>query len=218
MFDSDTHFEQIVHKPLQKGRFIFYPMFKRAIDLTIVALVALPVGCVLLGCAIAIKLLVGGPVFFWQMRYGINRMPFHILKLRTMTVAETGSSAEQATIGDLRVTAVGKVLRRLSLDELPQLWNVAKGEMSIVGPRPHATVHDDSFGSLIPNYDRRFTVKPGITGLAQVRGLRGPTPTVSAMKLRIKSDLEYVARVSFWMDVRILLQTVVVVFRRTNAL
>lgn len=134
-----------------------------------------------------------------------------------MTVQENGDDFRQAVKGDARVTRVGRFLRATSLDELPQILNVLRGDMSIVGPRPHAIKHDDDFRKLIPDYDKRFRVRPGITGLAQVRGHRGPTETVEVMAARIQSDLEYVAKVSVWTDIKILLKTVWVVLRGKNA-
>lgn len=218
MFDSDTQFDAIALPVTKKGSGRLYPTLKRLGDLVAVIFLALPVGLVVFVCVIAIKLSVGGPVLFFQARYGQGRRKFYIVKLRTMNVAEAGDDVVQATASDPRVTRVGAILRRFSFDELPQLWNVAMGQMSIIGPRPHALAHDDTYGPLIPGYDGRFNAKPGITGLAQVRGQRGPTPTVGTMASRIQSDLEYVRKQSLALDMRILFQTMSVVLKRTNAL
>lgn len=218
MFDADSEFDAITFQSTKIGAGRRYAWAKRVGDIVAVAILALPVGAVILACAVAIKLSTGGPVFFFQARYGQNRRKFYIVKLRTMNVAETGKNVVQAKASDPRVTRIGAVLRRFSFDELPQLWNVAKGEMSIIGPRPHAVAHDDAFGPLIPGYDGRFLAKPGITGLAQVRGQRGPTPTVGTMARRIQSDLEYVRKQSLALDTQILFQTLSAVLKRTNAL
>jgi putative colanic acid biosynthesis UDP-glucose lipid carrier transferase len=217
MFDVDTQFDAIALPGTKTATGRLYPTLKRMADLAAVAILALPVGLVVLFCAIAIKLSVGGPVLFFQARYGQGRRKFFIVKLRTMTVAETGNDVTQAIESDPRVTRVGAILRRFSFDELPQLWNVAIGQMSIIGPRPHAIAHDDTYGQVIPGYDGRFIAKPGITGLAQVRGQRGPTPTVGTMASRIQSDLEYVSKQSLLLDTRILFQTLSAVLKRTNA-
>lgn len=218
MFDADTRFDAIALPTTKRSIGRLYPTLKRIGDLVAVAILALPVGLVVLVCAIGIKLSVGGPVLFFQARYGHGRRKFYIVKLRTMNVAEAGANVVQATASDPRVTRIGAILRRYSIDELPQLWNVAMGQMSIIGPRPHAIAHDDTYGPLIAGYDGRFNAKPGITGLAQVRGQRGPTPTIATMAGRIQSDLEYVREQSLALDTRILFQTISAVLKRTNAL
>lgn len=190
---------------------------KRGLDVIVALFLLPPVLLILLPAALAIKLTSKGPVFFRQTRYGQGKQPFTILKLRTMTVCEDGEAFRQAVKGDNRVTRVERVLRSSSLDELPQIFNVLRGDMSLVGPRPHATKHDDDFRAHIPGYDRRFRVRPGITGLAQVRGHRGPTETVEVMRTRIESDLEYVQRASVWLDLKILVQTALVVLTAKNA-
>jgi putative colanic acid biosysnthesis UDP-glucose lipid carrier transferase len=190
---------------------------KRVLDLLIAlpALLALsPLLCVL---AVLIRLESEGPALFRQKRLGLNGEAFDILKLRTMTVRENGASIVQAAPGDARLTRAGRWLRTLSLDELPQLFNVVKGEMSLVGPRPHAVAHDRYYGGLIASYARRQSVKPGLTGLAQVDGLRGPTPTLGAMERRVERDLAYVDRASFALDAAILLRTPLELLRRRNA-
>lgn len=163
--------------------------------------------------AIAIKLDSSGSVIFRQRRNGFNAKQFVIYKFRTMTVEEDGSTVTQARRGDHRVTRVGQFLRRSSIDELPQLFNVLKGDMSIVGPRPHALAHDNEYKALIGKYAFRHHVKPGITGWAQVNGLRGETQRVEQMAERVGFDLWYINHWSFGFDVSIILRTCVEVLR-----
>lgn len=217
MFDAESDFQTIAAPATKRSGVSAYVFVKRIGDLVAVVILAMPVGLVVLISALAIKLSVGGPVLFFQARYGLGRRKFYIVKMRTMTVAETGEQVVQVTANDARVTRVGAILRRFSIDELPQLWNVAMGHMSIIGPRPHAIAHDDTYGQLIVGYNGRFSAKPGITGLAQVRGQRGPTPNVGAMASRIQSDLEYVNTQSIGLDAQILFKTFAVVLKRTNA-
>jgi len=158
-----------------------------------------------------------GPVIFRQHRKGFNGRPFTIYKFRTMTVCENGASIRQACANDSRVTPLGSLLRSTSIDELPQLINVIRGEMSLVGPRPHAVAHDDEYSKVIANYAFRHHVKPGITGLAQVKGLRGETTKLELMERRVDLDLWYVNNWSMWLDIWILLRTCVVVPQRLNA-
>src|SRR4051794_414128 len=159
-----------------------------------------------------------GPALFRQTRTGLNGRQFRIYKFRTMTVQEDGAVIRQATQGDARVTRIGRMLRKTSLDELPQLINVIRGEMSLVGPRPHALAHDEYYGRAIPAYTRRFAVKPGITGWAQVNGARGETATVADMQRRVDLDLWYVEHRSLALDLKILAWTVVAeTTRRTSA-
>lgn len=158
-----------------------------------------------------------GPLLFLQVRYGAHGRRFRIYKIRTMRVIDGGARFRQAQPDDPRTTATGKVLRATSLDELPQILNVLRGEMSLVGPRPHPTLLDDRFRKSIDGYDRRFQVKPGITGLAQVRGHRGPTETVEVMKERVDSDIEYVERASLRLDIEILFRTIFAVLGAKNA-
>ena len=148
----------------------------------------------------------GSPIFR-QRRTGYGGVPFVIYKFRTMHVAEDGDEVVQAVRGDSRVTSLGKFLRRSSIDELPQLLNVLKGEMSLVGPRPHAVAHDDYYAREIADYTARFQAKPGLTGLAQVSGCRGGTENISLMAARIAWDVEYIRRWSLWLDLRILVRT-----------
>ncbi len=157
--------------------------------------------------AIAIKLDSKGPVLFRQRRHGYNYRVVEVLKFRTMTVMEDGAQITQATKNDKRITRVGAFLRRTSLDELPQFWNVIRGEMSIVGPRPHAIAHNNYYDDLIENYANRHRVKPGITGWAQVHGFRGETSTPDMMANRVRYDLEYIENWSLWLDLKIVIMT-----------
>lgn len=154
--------------------------------------------------AVLVKLDSPGPVFFRQRRRGYNHEVFEVLKFRTMHVLEDGADVRQATRDDPRVTRMGRFLRWSSLDELPQLVNVLRGEMSLVGPRPHALAHDDHFGDTVDRYANRHQVRPGITGLAQISGCRGETETQEKIERRLALDLEYVNSWSLWLDLKIL--------------
>ena len=166
---------------------------------------------VLLIVAITIKLSSRGPIFFCQERYGMSGKRFLLIKFRSMNVMEPGSTTglRQATKDDSRVTPIGKFIRRWSIDEMPQLINVLRGEMSIVGPRPHAVDHNESYRRLIPGYMQRHAFKPGLTGLAQVEGWRGETPTIEYMANRVEADLRYQREWRFNLDVAIILRTLV---------
>ncbi|MGQ0486723.1 MAG: sugar transferase [Hyphomicrobiales bacterium] len=172
---------------------------------------------VLLLCAAAIKLDSPGPVFFRQERHGRRGTVFRIYKFRTMHALENGASAIQCRKDDPRVTRVGALLRKASIDELPQLINVLSGEMALVGPRPHPLSLDREYAPRIRRYGQRYTVKPGMTGLAQIRGCRGPTESLADMAARVASDLEYVRRRSLAFDLWILFKTVPAVFGSRNA-
>lgn len=172
---------------------------------------------VMLACAIAIKLESKGPVFFRQRRHGYNHEIISVWKFRTMTVMEDGESVVQATRGDQRITRVGRILRKTSLDELPQLINVLRGEMSLVGPRPHALAHNALYTRELSRYANRHRVKPGITGWAQIHGFRGPTEDPELMRRRVELDLEYIDTWSLWLDLRIILVTPVLGFVNKNA-
>ncbi|HBX3875685.1 TPA: exopolysaccharide biosynthesis polyprenyl glycosylphosphotransferase, partial [Klebsiella pneumoniae subsp. pneumoniae] len=149
-----------------------------------------------------------GPIIFKQKRYGIDGKPIKVWKFRTMTVMEDGGDVVQATKKDARITPVGKFLRSTSLDELPQFINALRGEMSIVGPRPHAVAHNEQYRSLIQGYMLRHKVKPGITGWAQINGWRGETDTLEKMEKRIEYDLEYIRNWSIWFDLKIIFLTI----------
>jgi putative colanic acid biosynthesis UDP-glucose lipid carrier transferase len=167
--------------------------------------------------ALAVKLTSSGPVLFCQKRYGLNGKEFRMYKFRTMYTMDDGDVVRQATRNDPRVTPVGRILRKFSLDELPQFINVLKGDMSIVGPRPHAVAHNEEYRKLVPNYMLRHKVRPGITGLAQINGFRGETDTPEKMAARVHYDLEYIRSWSLLLDLRIILQSVVKGFYSENA-
>ncbi|HTV30865.1 MAG TPA: exopolysaccharide biosynthesis polyprenyl glycosylphosphotransferase [Xanthobacteraceae bacterium] len=190
---------------------------KRSIDIVVAASALLLLTPALLIIALVIKLDSPGPVFFRQRRNGYRGREFRINKFRTMSVLEDGEAVMQARRDDQRVTRVGRWLRKTSFDELPQLLNILRGEMSLVGPRPHAVAHDELYAKLIENYELRQHVKPGVTGWAQVNGLRGETPTVDLMFRRIEFDLWYAANSSVTLDLQILARTVFAVLRQDNA-
>ncbi|MCO6524489.1 MAG: exopolysaccharide biosynthesis polyprenyl glycosylphosphotransferase, partial [Candidatus Schmidhempelia sp.] len=158
--------------------------------------------------AIVIKLTSKGPVFFKQDRYGINGKTIKVWKFRSMKVMENDGNVKQVTKGDARLTPVGAFLRRTSLDELPQFLNVLWGDMSIVGPRPHAIVHNEYYRNIIIGYMLRHKVKPGITGWAQINGYRGETDTLDKMEKRVQYDLEYIHNWGVSLDIKIILLTI----------
>ncbi len=180
---------------------------KRAFDVifSVTALTAMLPICLIV--AIAIKLDSPGPVFFLQSRKGYSGRSFRIVKFRSMSVMEDAADIRQATRNDPRVTRVGAFIRSSSIDELPQFWNVLKGDMSVVGPRPHALAHDNLYGALIAQYASRRHVKPGLTGWAQINGHRGETPTIEKMADRVRHDIWYINNWSLWLDLRIVLST-----------
>jgi Undecaprenyl-phosphate glucose phosphotransferase len=190
---------------------------KRGMDVVISALALAFLLPVMAFAAIGIKLDGRGPVIFRQNRKGFNGREFVMLKFRTMTVQDNGEVVRQATRDDPRVTRIGKLLRAASIDELPQLWNVVRGDMSLIGPRPHALAHDNYFEKVLSDYAFRHHVKPGITGWAQVHGLRGATPTVDHISNRVKMDLWYINNWSLWLDIQILFKTFFEVLSRRNA-
>jgi len=192
-------------------------MVKRVIDLTLAGLALVMLSPLLLITSLAIKLESPGPVIFRQRRRGFNGRVFAIYKFRTMRVLEDGPTIRQAQPNDDRVTSLGHLLRSSSIDELPQLFNVLAGEMSLVGPRPHALAHDDEYSKSIDRYAFRYHVRPGITGWAQIHGFRGPTSDVGLMKKRVQLDLWYINNWSLRLDVRIMLRTCLEVLRPRNA-
>jgi putative colanic acid biosynthesis UDP-glucose lipid carrier transferase len=192
-------------------------VLKRATDIVFATLALLVASPVMLLLAVAVKLSSAGPVLFRQRRYGLNGEEIIVYKFRSMTVCEDGAVVTQATKQDRRVTPLGRILRKTSLDELPQLLNVLEGKMSVVGPRPHAVAHNELYRKLINGYMIRHKVRPGITGLAQVNGLRGETETVEKMSERVKYDLEYLSHWSPWLDIKIILKTVWVLALDRNA-
>jgi putative colanic acid biosynthesis UDP-glucose lipid carrier transferase len=191
---------------------------KRSLDILFAAAGLLVVAPLLLLIAVLIRLNSPGPALFRQTRKGLNGVPFRIYKFRSMRVQEDGPIIHQATRNDTRVTRIGRWLRRTSLDELPQLINVLQGEMSLVGPRPHALAHDEYYAREIPAYTARFAVRPGITGWAQVNGARGETPRILDMERRVALDLAYIRNASVRAYLKILVRTVLVEFtHRRNA-
>jgi Undecaprenyl-phosphate glucose phosphotransferase len=190
---------------------------KRIIDIFVAAVALIFFLPVMALTAIAIKLDSPGPVIFRQTRKGFNGRQFIIFKFRTMTVQENGPAVVQAMRDDPRVTAIGRLLRSASIDELPQLLNVLKGDMSLIGPRPHALAHDDYFQKIVGDYAFRNHVKPGITGWAQCNGARGATPTIEHISERVKLDLWYINNWNLWLDFQILIKTFFEVLRTRNA-
>jgi undecaprenyl-phosphate galactose phosphotransferase/putative colanic acid biosynthesis UDP-glucose lipid carrier transferase len=190
---------------------------KRVMDIVVAGLALLLFLPIMVLTAIAIKLDGRGPVIFRQHRKGFNGGQFVMFKFRTMTVQEDGPVVAQATHDDPRVTAIGRLLRSASIDELPQLLNVLKGDMSLIGPRPHALAHDNHFEKILSDYAFRHHVKPGITGWAQCNGARGATPSVEHISERVKLDLWYINNWSLWLDVLILIKTFFEVLRKRNA-
>jgi putative colanic acid biosynthesis UDP-glucose lipid carrier transferase len=190
---------------------------KRAFDLVLALVLLLIAAPVMVLVSVAVALDSPGPVLFCQKRTGRGGKTFPIFKFRSMHVLETGSNVRQAVDGDARITRVGRIIRKLSLDELPQLLNVVAGQMSLVGPRPHAIVHDEYYGAAIAEYLLRQQVKPGITGWAQVNGSRGPTPSIEIMRRRVALDAWYVANHSLALDIKILVRTPLAVLSARNA-
>ncbi|BBF94166.1 undecaprenyl-phosphate glucose phosphotransferase [Blastochloris tepida] len=186
---------------------------KRTFDILAATALLMALMPLMLGVAALIRLDSPGPALFRQRRNGFNGRVFRIWKFRTMTAAEDGAVIRQAVRNDVRVTRLGRWLRRTSIDELPQLWNVLTGEMSIVGPRPHAVAHNNEYTRRIANYALRHHMKPGLTGWAQVNGYRGETPHLSLMERRVEHDLWYINNWSIWLDIRILAATVRVLLK-----
>ena len=182
---------------------------KRCFDVVGASAVLLLLSPLMLMTAVLIKLNSRGPVLFFQTRNGFNGRAFRIVKFRSMYVLEDGNEIRQATRGDPRVTRLGWWLRRSNIDELPQLFNVLQGDMSLVGPRPHAVAHNNEFEKLVANYASRHHVKPGITGWAQVNGYRGETPTPESIAKRVELDIWYINNWSLWTDIRILFRTLI---------
>jgi putative colanic acid biosysnthesis UDP-glucose lipid carrier transferase len=190
---------------------------KRIIDIVLALIALLLIGPALLLVAAIVRLTSPGPALFRQRRYGLHGEEIFVYKFRTMSVCENGATVRQATRDDRRITPLGRVLRRMSIDELPQILNVLTGKMSFVGPRPHAVAHNEQYRKLISGYMIRHKVRPGITGWAQVNGLRGETDTVEKMRQRIEYDIDYLNNWSLWLDFKILLRTVPLIFRDKGA-
>ena len=191
---------------------------KRTIDIVLSAVGLVILAVPMLIVAALIRLESRGPAIFKQRRIGFNRREFTIYKFRTMRVQEEGAEVRQARVGDERVTRLGRILRATSFDEFPQLFNVLLGEMSLVGPRPHAIVHDHEFEKELAEYAFRRHVKPGITGWAQCQGRRGPTPTIDDVRERVELDLWYIANWRLTLDIYILFRTMFIFLGQRNAL
>ncbi|HTE93954.1 MAG TPA: undecaprenyl-phosphate glucose phosphotransferase [Bradyrhizobium sp.] len=192
-------------------------LIKRASDIVLASTIVALVLPLMLAIAIGVKLSSPGPILFKQRRYGLDGKEIIVYKYRTMTVLEDGNVIMQATRNDRRVTRFGALLRQTSLDELPQFFNVLQGRMSVVGPRPHAVAHNEMYRRLIKGYMIRHKVKPGITGWAQVNGLRGETDTLDKMQLRIEHDLDYLRNWSLQLDLQIVVKTVFVLLKKQDA-
>lgn len=214
---GDAPLIQLMQRPLDGWRYVL----KSVEDRALAALLLVASSPLLALIAVTIRLTSPGPVLYRQLRHGFNGELISVVKFRTMYAdacdAADASEVRQATLDDLRVTPVGRLLRRASLDELPQLLNVLRGEMSLVGPRPHAVAHDYYYSQLIDGYLARHRVKPGITGWAQVNGYRGETKTIDEMRKRIELDLDYIEKISIPFDLRIMLKTIVNVLFSRNA-
>jgi len=194
---------QLTRLPLSR----FEVVQKRLFDLVFAALALIASTPLLVLAAILVKLDSPGPVFFVQRRYGFNQQPFRIIKFRTMRTLDDGAVIRHASVNDPRVTRIGRWLRRWNIDEIPQLFNVLTGDMSLVGPRPHALSHDHEYERRISLYARRHNVKPGITGWAQIHGYRGETDTDEKMRHRVEHDLFYIDNWSLWLDLKIIART-----------
>lgn len=179
---------------------------KRALDIVLASILLISLLPLMTAVFILVRLTSPGPGLFLQTRYGYDLRPFTLFKFRTMKL-NSAADTSQATKSDQRVTPLGRFLRKMSIDELPQLWNVIRGDMSLVGPRPHPLPLDQKFSRVIPNYIWRYRVRPGITGLAQISGSRGETPSVESMARRVEFDLVYIGRASLARDLTILLGT-----------
>lgn len=190
---------------------------KRLLDVVIATAALILLWPAFVVIAVMVRLDSPGPILFRQRRTGLNGRVFRILKFRTMSVIEDGERISHATRDDPRVTRFGEFLRQSSLDEMPQLINVILGHMSLVGPRPHALAHDAQYSALLPHYAQRFEVRPGLTGLAQVKGFRGEIHQLNCMAQRVEADVEYVATWSIRTDLVILVQTIPLILRRVNA-
>lgn len=224
----DQHVESILSRDRRLGREFTIEVqrpplsaselvVKRALDVVLAGGLLIALAPLLAAVSVLIKLESPGPLIFRQRRKGFNGREFTIFKFRTMKVLEDGSVIHQACRNDPRVTHVGRILRATSIDEMPQLINVLRGQMSLVGPRPHAIAHDDGYTKLIANYAFRQHVKPGLTGWAQIHGFRGETSRLELMERQVDHDLWYFKNWSFWLDLQIIASTVVELLRRRNA-
>ena len=207
------------HIKLKQSRanHIVCKFLKRSEDIIVSTIILLLIGPILLLIAISIKATSKGPIIFKQKRGGINNKEIIVYKFRSMTTQDNGSVVNQVTKNDHRLTSIGNFLRKTSLDELPQFINVIQGRMSVVGPRPHAVAHNIEYSKLIPEYNQRALVKPGITGLAQINGWRGETDTLEKMQKRIDMDLNYINNWTLWLDIKIISTTIYKGFKNRNA-
>jgi len=204
----ESHFDPYLSVEIQREPLSGWERsLKRAFDVGVSSVALLCLSPLLVATAMLVRLDSPGPILFFQTRRGFDDRSFKIWKFRTMTALEDGPGLRQAIREDDRVTRIGRVLRRTSVDELPQLVNVLRGEMSIVGPRPHAVAHDDEYEARIAEYALRRHVKPGLTGAAQVVGLRGETATLQRMEARVQRDLWYINHWSLWLDIKIVVMT-----------
>jgi Undecaprenyl-phosphate glucose phosphotransferase len=224
----DQHVQSILSRARQFGRDFTIEIqrpplsaselaLKRALDVLLSSVLLVGLAPILVAIGLLIKLESPGPLVFCQRRKGFNGREFTIFKFRTMKVLEDGRVIQQARRNDPRVTRVGRILRATSIDELPQLINVLQGQMSLVGPRPHAVAHDNGYAKLIANYAFRQHVKPGLTGWAQIHGFRGETSRLELMERRVDHDLWYIKNRSFWLDLRIVVLTFFELLRGRNA-
>jgi putative colanic acid biosynthesis UDP-glucose lipid carrier transferase len=204
---------QVKPKPIRDWGYLL----KLTLDYALALISVIVFAPVMLVAALAIKLESPGPVLFKQRRHGYNHRLIHVYKFRTMRVTEDGPVIAQAQKDDARITRVGKFLRRTSIDELPQLFNVLRGEMSLVGPRPHAVAHNQHYREQLERYANRHCVKPGMTGWAQIHGFRGPTQDPETMRKRVEMDLYYIENWSVWLDLKIIAVTPFVGFIHRNA-
>jgi putative colanic acid biosynthesis UDP-glucose lipid carrier transferase len=190
---------------------------KRLFDILVSGAALIVLAPFLAAVAILVRATSPGPALFLQRRGGLKGRTFQVCKFRTMTTMDDGRQVAQATRQDARVTPIGAFLRKSSIDELPQLLNVFKGEMSVVGPRPHAIAHDKKFASIDPNYRLRHRARPGITGLAQVSGCRGLVETDEQLQERVRYDNAYIERWSLWLDLVIIVRTALLVLNDDKA-
>jgi putative colanic acid biosynthesis UDP-glucose lipid carrier transferase len=204
---------QVKPKPIRDWGYVM----KLGLDYVLGVISIVVFAPVMIAAAIAIKLESPGPVLFKQRRHGYNHRLIYVYKFRSMRVTEDGPVVVQARKDDDRVTGVGRFLRRTSIDELPQLLNVLRGEMSLVGPRPHAVAHNQHYREQLERYANRHCVKPGMTGWAQIHGFRGPTEDAEKMRKRVEMDLQYIENWSIWLDLKIILLTPFVGFVNRNA-
>jgi putative colanic acid biosysnthesis UDP-glucose lipid carrier transferase len=192
-------------------------LVKRVSDLVLASFIMVLIAPIFIAIAIGVKLSSPGPAIFRQRRNGLDGEEIIVYKFRSMRAMDDGAVVQQATKDDARITPLGAFLRRSSLDELPQFINVLQGRMSIVGPRPHAVAHNEQYRQLIKAYMVRHKVKPGITGWAQIHGLRGETDTIEKMRARVEYDLEYLRNWTLGLDLQIIARTIKLVFFDRNA-